>query len=731
MKFAKIMALLLTPLLVLAIWFWNQLPNWLPGNSRYKDMPTVVGMEPQPHLPMPSYSGPHPREWQRPPDPFPYPIQPGDLGPYTPIYAGPLQYPFACDGEDSGLGQPLVDNQDGYGIEVFALDEQGRKTRQRLGYSKDCLHPTRVSYYYNRAGTDNFYPLEQASGDIARISINGQDIDFVVRSEAGTINRFIYNITTLRGPNDTPETPDMQYWNQQLIYQFRGGVGIGYRQGRLRDTDLPERRIDQLREGYALAYSSGNQTSNHYNIWLAEETASRVKRQFVARYGTPEFTLGIGGSGGAIQQYLIGQNGTGLLDAGIALYAYPDMLTQTIYAFDCELLEYYFDQTARKTWSWPARRKVAGLNSRDGVHDNRTWLYELAMIIRGRAPHWPLGASECSLAWRGLTPLVNNPRFIHFEPRFSPDISRQVHWSHWEELRHIYGVDENGYARQTWDNVGVQYGLQALRDGELGVDTFVHLNANIGGWKPPAEMRQERFWHLNGDDDLFAFSPWSHHNMQLSDDAGYTPAPRSQGDPAAIQAAVQAGLVFTGELSIPVIDLRHYLEPALDMHHASAAFSTRMRLQQRGYADNQLIWITATPHNPVPQALDTLVLWLREGKRPQTAQDSCFAADGTLLAAGEDVWDGSWNHKAAGACMQQYPIYGTPRSVAGEDLRGDLFKCSLISVDEALARGLYAPVDMQPHQARLQRIFPEGVCDYSVPGLGQRMATKVNDGVGG
>ncbi len=720
MKAAKITALIMIPLVGLALWFWTQLPDYLPGNSKYRDMPTVVGMPPAAHEPAPSYTGPHPRDWQRPEDPFSYPVLPGQIGPHIPVYSGPLQYPFACDGEDSGLGQPLVDNQDGYGIEIYALDAHGKKTSARLGFSKDCLHRTQVKYYYNRAGTNRFYPLEQADNDIARITVADREIDFIIRSESGTINRFIYNIATLRGPDDQPQAPDMTHWNRQLIYQFRGGVGIGFRQGRLRDTDLPERRIEQLRQGYALAYSSGNQTSNHYNIWLAEETALRVKRQFSALYATPEFTLGIGGSGGAIQQYLIGQNGTDLLDAGVALYAYPDMLTQTIYAFDCELLEYYFDQTAPKTWNWPARRKIAGLNSIYDIQDSRTWLYELAMIIQGRIPHWPLGGSECSLSWRGLTPLVNNPRFIHFSPRFSPQVARQVHWTHWEELRHIYGVNDTGYARQTWDNVGVQYGLQALRRGQVTADTFMHLNANIGGWKPPAQMRQERFWHLNGDDDLFAFSPWSHHNMQLSPDQGRTPAARTQGDAAAIQAAVQAGLVFTGELSIPVIDLRHYLEPTLDMHHSSAAFSTRLRLLQRGYADNQLIWMTVKPHDPVPEALELLLQWLREGKRPLTAQDSCFGESGQLLAAGNDVWDGAWNGKPSGPCMQRYPIYGTPRSVAGEDLRGDLFKCSLISVDAALSQGLYAPADMQSHRTQLQHIFPDGVCNYSVPGLGQR-----------
>ena len=43
----------------------------------------------------------------------------------------------------------------------------------------------------------------------------------------------------------------------------------------------------------------------------------------------------------------------------------------------------------------------------------------------------------------------------------------QVHWTHWEDLRNIYGVGPDGYARMTCDNVGVQYGLKALTDGNI------------------------------------------------------------------------------------------------------------------------------------------------------------------------------------------------------------------------------------------------------------------------
>ena len=60
--------------------------------------------------------------------------------------------------------------------------------------------------------------------------------------------------------------------------------------------------------GYAIAHSSGTRTSVHYNLQLGGETALMTKERFVERYGVPRYTVGVGGSGGAIQQYVYGQN---------------------------------------------------------------------------------------------------------------------------------------------------------------------------------------------------------------------------------------------------------------------------------------------------------------------------------------------------------------------------------------------------------------------------------------
>lgn len=203
-------------------------------NTRDERQPTVNAMPlqttPEPVM-QPAYEGPHPLHWQRPPDPYTYPIPIGQPGPVAPLYSGPLQYPFLCGVRASGLGQPLIDNQDGYGVPVYQLDPITElPTHVVLGYSKDCSIPTQVSYYYNRAGTDDFFPLsERGDDEIAQIEFQGDRIPFVVRMEIGTINRFFYAIAALKGPQESAqadeiaEIPDSTYWNGGLIYQFRGG----------------------------------------------------------------------------------------------------------------------------------------------------------------------------------------------------------------------------------------------------------------------------------------------------------------------------------------------------------------------------------------------------------------------------------------------------------------------------------------------------------------------------
>lgn len=734
----KAMALLLALVAVLMLAGYGIL-------SLLLDRPVVsnpvagIPLNDKPLINLAPYNGAHPRLLDRIEDPYVYPIPVGEIGPHEHLYAGPPQYPFYCRTEDSDLGQPLIDNQHKIGVPVYK-EINGRKTGQVIGYSKDCLISTQVSYYYLPEGAAGFKLLTRMQNDIAVTSVGGKSVPFIVRVETGSINRFIYAIAALASAdefiNGVSEQPDSALWNRRLIYQFRGGVGIGKVQGRLSIEGLLKRRKAQLREGYALAYSTANQTSNHYNIWLAEETAARVKRQFIARYGEPEYTVGIGGSGGAIQQYLIAQNRPGLIDAAIPLYSYPDMITQTSYVFDCELLEYYFDVLASNNhaWrDWKMRQRIAGLNAAEGEFTMRGVLYDLALLVRKKAPHLASGSNECVKAWRGLTSLVNNPRYLYHAGRYSRSVLAEGHWTYWDDMKYVLGTNQYGFAHQTWDNVGVQYGLAALKAGDIHPKEFLHLNANIGSWKPPQQMVQERYWKLGGIGGmagLINFSPWGQHNMRLSPDKGLTPAPRSVAYLPAIQAAYRSGQVFVGYADIPIIDLRHYLDDELDMHHSFASLSARQRLiEGQGEASNQLIWMTRRPHEPISEAFELLDRWLTNIKkypvrsvadnRPADAQDRCFDSDGKVIAEGSTVWDGAWNRKSDGRCTQRYPFYHESRMVAGAPVTGMIFKCYLQTIEDALEQGVYGRVDMRPYSKDLKRIFPDGVCNYARGDIGR------------
>ncbi|NHZ43481.1 DUF6351 family protein [Massilia aquatica] len=642
-----------------------------------------------------------------------------------PIFSGPQQQPFVCRTQESGLGQPLVDNQDGIGHPVF--DVVGGRP---VGHSKSCAIKTQIHYFYFNG--DGFKPFDAATGyttppaDLKTIVLKGASVPYVVRVEAGTINRFVYTIAMLAPSAQRPDTApgfETASWNRKLVYWLRGGVGLGHQQGSAIWFSNGLRGIERqiisriLAQGYAVASSSGNEAGVHYNMRLAEETAMMTKERFIEAVGQPKFTIGIGGSGGAVQQYLFAQNRPGLLDAGIPVQSYPDMVTQTIPVADCPLLEQYFsDEVARdpaSPWaSWSRRALIEGSNASDTAGNPVT-----------NKP----GSTECINGWQGAVPTVLNPVFK--DPRYElvaqnygypADVFSKVKWTHWNDLANIYGTDGDGHAPSPIDNVGVQYGLGALAQGQIGKDEFLRINACVGSWKEPSQFVM---WDAAAD-------PFDARNMQRSAncrDPDGVPAPRRAGDLAAMRAAYASGHVFTGQrLDIPMIDVRPYLEPSLNMHNARQAFSVRARLlgANRAAAKNQVIWFAAEKADQSARAIDALAVldrYLSDGAAPAAFNDRCFDASGAVIASGTSVWDGVLNQRPKGACSVAFPIFSSPRMVAGDSIKGDIFKCKLKPVATALGDGTYpeaARFTAQDHQW-LARIFPQGVCDYRAGDLGR------------
>ncbi|HET9287592.1 MAG TPA: DUF6351 family protein [Gaiella sp.] len=589
--------------------------------------------------------------------------------------------------------------------------------------SETCTTPTLTGYFYRSAGGWSPYTPGTSPADAVPVPPYGSP--FVVVWERGVIDRFIYSIAVpVPAPQAAGGPLDLTRWNRALIYKFQGGVGIGHYQGNpSRGEMLYE---PGLAKGYAIAYSTGNRTSTHYNLQLGGEAAIMVKDRFVSAYAEPEYTVGVGASGGAIQQYVYGQNHPGLIDAGIPQYSYPDMVTQTIHVGDCELLEHWMDRqvlaSPASMWrSWTNRTLLEGMSSSPVVPNP----YAAVM------PYMPTpGSTECINGWRGLSPLALNPLF-GTAPGVTPEQQAAVEWTHWADLVNIYGRDETGFARSPWDNRGVQYGLSALRSGSITPEQFLDLNASVGSWKESKDMVQEGCPYIAAlCGNPANVDVWSARNMNLSADGGATPAARRVGNRQAQYAAYRSGMVFRGKIEIPLIDWRHYLEPLLDMHNSHQSFAARQRmLDFDGDASNQVIWFTdARPAGPqsdqTPMALDVIDEWMTNiaahpersvaANKPSGAVDRCFTTNGSPLASGDGVWAGILDDRPQGACAQAFPVFGTSRTVAGGPITGAVFACERQPVERAAAQGLYAPwVPGTSDIARLKQIFPDGVCDYT------------------
>src|SRR2546425_7577284 len=374
-----------------------------------------------------------------------------------PMFTGPHQTPFVCTTIQSAVGrQPLVDSATPPGYRV--TDAQGHT----IGYSRDCSIDTFFSYFYrSTSGALKVMPADGSRPpDLGTVTLpDGRTVDFVVRREIGSINRFLYSIAMLAPLAEDPANPDLSLWNRKLLYWFQGGVAIGHSQGTVHSGSM---NLDILARGFAIVHSSGNNTGTHYNMNLAGETAMMTKERFMERYGVPIYTVGLGGSGGAIQQYMIAQNNPGVLDGLLPVQSYPDMVTQTIHVGDCELLEHYMDATDRNN---PKRRVtknrslLVGMNAEEGFARVNG---PLAALKTALGYSTAVGSTECVASWRGLTPLALNPLFgqapnQQFWEPFSDILA--IRWTHYDDLRNVYGVDSTGAARPTWDNVGVQYGL--------------------------------------------------------------------------------------------------------------------------------------------------------------------------------------------------------------------------------------------------------------------------------
>jgi Tannase-like family of unknown function (DUF6351) len=587
-----------------------------------------------------------------------------------PLFSGPQLQPWTC--------------------EAGALDAQ-------------CDKPASFSYEYMSTNPtkSGFQPYDPASPptDVATTTTDGGvTVPFVIRVETGYVDRDQYQIATLFQPGKpwTALAPQRQF-DHKLLITHGASCDLDYEVGSSPSVTsfnpanllgLPTLPASPFRDSVAYALGAGfavmstalDNNGHNCDVVTQAESLYMAKQHLIDVYGTLRYTIGTGCSGGSLAQQWIANAYPGIYQGILPTCSFPDTWSSATQVMDYHLLRAYFENPSKwgpgVVWSPTQWASVEGnLLPVDAIVSDIGFF---SAIIPTHAcggisaqqryqPQTNPAGVRCSIADLAVNVLGRRPP------------------SDWGPNEKLLG---HGFAGIPVDNVGVQYGLAALMSLQITPAQFVDLNARIGG---------------------------------LDVDINPTTSRIAATEPA-LAYAYRSGMINeTNNMGqTAIIDCRGPDPGAA--HDSYRAFAIRARLDREdGTHANQVIW-----EGPAPIVADTQCSY-----NSLLAMDhwlSAIAADHRSMSLASKViadrppsvtdecWDGAGQMILHGLCPPAVvPVYGTPRTVAGDAITTDANKCQL----KALDRADYPLPFTSAQWTEMQAIFPNGVCDYSKPGVDQ------------
>jgi hypothetical protein len=524
-----------------------------------------------------------------------------------------------------------------------------------------CNAPTAYRYVY-RTLTNSFQPYDPANPPAANViaeatTYDGVKVPYIVRIERGTMNRGIHEIAVLFDPSKpwTPQQPQA-HWNGKVLVLFGGGTSQKYYQ----TTPESVQNNEALAAGYAVASSGLLVHGNNANYVTVAETVMMLKEHIIEAYGPIRYTVGQGGSGGALLQHLTADGYPGLLDGLRPTQDWTDSLSGAYREFvDNAVLTHAFT------------------NSTAGF----TYANEDRALFSGFAPFGAgVGTTES-----GRVGDYNRPddgtrcaADASYDPVNNPTGTRCT----WQDFQSsiIGRRAEDGYTNTIYDNVGLQFGLTSLLRGALSVERFLDVNANAGGFD------------VNG--------VWQPQRSAIS--------------PEIAARLHRTGLITYGKYMGEVPELAIRGTNNNDYHYPFRTYVQRARLTAaNGHADNHVFWVSPPSSQSTLAVMDRWLTAIAADTAPGTKAEKTVRNKPADLVSG--CWISGTRYNDIEGCDVSYPLYREPRTTAGDTLAGYVMKCQL----KPLAREDYPGVTFNAQQwATLQTIFPDGVCDFSKPGVG-------------
>jgi hypothetical protein len=559
---------------------------------------------------------------------------------------------------------------------------------QPTAQDEHCNQPPTYEYRYKSAldGQMKPYDPEQPPSDVASTTTDeGETVPYVVRVETGYQDRDQYRIAVLFDPRQEwhPWAPQRQ-WNHKLLITHGASCGIEREAGSAPDVMNDE----ALSRGFAVMSTALNNAGHNCNLVTQAESMVMAKERLVEQYGRIRYTIGTGCSGGSLTQQQVANAYPGLYQGILPACSFPDAWStgQQLVAYN--LLRRYHENPAR--WG-------------PGV----VWTPAEIAAVEGHPNHVNSIVFD-SVYWTSLgvpddgCPGV--PEDQTYDAESNPD---GVRCTLADYMINVFGPRQperwiapeqqvgHGFAGVPLDNVGVQYGLEALKRNQISPAQFVDLNEKVGGLTVDAMPAAERY----------------------------------EADRPALLNAYRSGAVNKANNldQVAIIDLRGPDHGAF--HDAYRSWATRARLErEQGHFRNHVIWMGHVPlvgdPNYADEALVAIDRWLSGveqdmsdkplaqkvlDNRPQDVQDRCSQIDGVEAVEVPGV---------GRVCENEHvqSRYGTPHTAAGESVATDTNKCVL----GPLRRADYYPVTFTDAQwDRLVNTFPTGVCDWTRPGVDQ------------
>ena len=522
-------------------------------------------------------------------------------------------------------------------------------------------------------------PADTAIADFT--NDRGDTAKSIVRVERGQLNRNIYELVTFYDPAvaSAPWAPQ-KGWNQKLHWKF----GAGASSSRFEESPAVNTIFDNnaLSRGFMVAASHLTNNGSNTNNTLAAETVMMVKEHIIETYGEIRYTMSDGCSGGSIMQDSISSAYPGLTNGTQVNCTYQDMLTTWIEVTDCGLVQANYYATPNGSVLSTAKRtaingQVQGFCT--------TWTGSFLGALN------PKTANNCGTGFpAALVYSATNPNGIRCDT-----------YDHDASLLGTF-IDTDGLTKANTprDDIGIQYGLNALQTGAITPEEFVQLNEGVGGYDA---------------------------------DRNWIPT-RMQADPAVLHTLYTGGLVSDGRqlAKIPIIDLRGNNNVNGCIHANWRSLGLRQRLDRDyGSHGNNLIWATTNGISVgaavVNKSFATMDKWLHAieldvsanplevkvvNNKPPEAVDFCLNTHGDTdaqVAAAIPLFDPACTVNLTGKSLRQ---------AAGGPVAENIFKCQLKPLNFADAD--YTGVLFSASQQnRLQAVFPTGVCDWTKPGVAQ------------